>query len=180
VELLKDKETRDEIVYKLLPDIIFKKNPRILLIEMEITIATRNDTNTISENNIQMALETENICLVSKIALDGVINLIDDPSKGFYLLAKEDDEIVGQLLITYEWSDWRDNTIWWIQSVYVHPSHRKQGVFQTLYEYIKTLAIEQKVTLLRLYVHHHNQSAIDVYTRIGMKKTDYLMYEREL
>jgi len=131
----------------------------------------------ISEHNISMAKETENIDLTPDIALQAVKNLLNDPSKGFYVLARINDTIIGQLMITYEWSDWRNSTIWWIQSVYVKPSYRKKGVFQSLFSYVKELAKKHQVTMIRLYVHHENTSAIEVYNKLKMRRTDYLMFE---
>ena len=148
-----------------------------MMIDMEITIATKKDAKVICEHNISMAKETENINLSPKIALKAVEQLINDSSKGFYVLARIDDEIIGQLMITYEWSDWRNNTIWWIQSVYVKPSYRKKGVFESLYSYVKDLAKKQQVTLIRLYVHHENTSAIEVYKKLEMRTANYLMFE---
>ena len=144
---------------------------------MEISIATIKDAMVISEHNISMAKETENIDLTPDIALQAVKNLLNNPSKGFYVLARINDTIIGQLMITYEWSDWRNNTIWWIQSVYVTPSYRKKGVFQSLFSYVKELAKKHQVTMIRLYVHHENTSAIEVYNKLKMRRTDYLMFE---
>jgi ribosomal protein S18 acetylase RimI-like enzyme len=144
---------------------------------MEILKATKQDAEIICKNNIRMAKETENINLSSETALQGVLALIDHPSKGFYLLARIDEKIVGQLMITYEWSDWRNNTIWWIQSVYVIPSYRRKGVFQSLFSFVMNMAKEQNIPSLRLYVYHENTSAIKVYEKLGMKQTAYVMFE---
>jgi ribosomal protein S18 acetylase RimI-like enzyme len=147
---------------------------------MNILIAKIKDAETISEHNIEMAKETEDIYLSYTVALNGVKNLINDKNKGFYLLAKKKGEIIGQLMITYEWSDWRNKMIWWIQSVYIKPIYRKQGVFDALYNHVKKLANNHGVNMLRLYVHSHNQLAISIYNSIGMKKTSYQLFEAEI
>jgi GNAT superfamily N-acetyltransferase len=147
---------------------------------MLICIATQEDAKEISKNNIKMAKETEKITITSHISLQAVINLINNPSKGFYLIAKKNKEIIGQLMITYEWSDWRNNTIWWIQSVFVKPLFRKKGVFFDLYNYIKKMAKDQDIELLRLYVHNENYTAISVYESLGMKKKSYTIFENNL
>ena len=144
---------------------------------MIICEGTHKDAAEISENNIKMAKETENINLTSHVALQAVRALISDPSKGFYLIVKKNNEIIGQLMITYEWSDWRNNTIWWIQSVFVKPLYRKHGIFVGLYNQIKKMAKEQDIELLRLYVHNQNDPAISVYKSIGMKQKAYTIFE---
>jgi ribosomal protein S18 acetylase RimI-like enzyme len=147
---------------------------------MLIGIASQKDAKDISQNNIKMAKETENLNLTSHVALQAVMNLINNPSKGFYLVAKKNNEIIGQLMITYEWSDWRNKTIWWIQSVFVNPFFRNQGVFVELYNHIIQLAKNQDIELLRLYVHNQNDTAISVYESIGMKQKPYTIYESNL
>ena len=144
---------------------------------MNITIATEQDARTISENNIKMAKETEHVTLDSHIAYDAAVNLITDPTKGFYLVAKQYGNIIGQLMITYEWSDWRNTMIWWIQSVYILKSHRKQGIYTKLYSQVRTLAKKKDISLIRLYVHNKNHLAMKTYQALGMKQTSYIMYE---
>ncbi len=144
---------------------------------MHIRHATLKDANTICENNIRMAYESERINLSKPIAFEAVKTLLADKEKGFYLVAEQENEIIGQLMITYEWSDWRNSTIWWIQSVYVKPSHRKKGVFLSLFNEIKKQAKEHHITLLRLYVHDQNLSAINVYENIDMKRKSYIIFE---
>ena len=153
---------------------------KLQLIDMDICIATKKDAIVVSENNRKMAKETENFDLKPDIAFNAASNMIGDESKGFYLLAKINGKVVGQLMITYEWSDWRNNTSWWIQSVYVDPLYRRKGIFKKLYESIQNKAKEQGIRLIRLYVHTHNQSAISVYDAIGLKQTSYFIYEKEI
>ncbi len=144
---------------------------------MHIRLATFKDAKIICENNIKMAYESEYIHLSKELVLSAVETLLCDKNKGFYLVAEQDNEIIGQLMITFEWSDWRNATIWWIQSVYITPHHRKKGVFNSLYIEVKNLAEKKNVKLLRLYVHERNASAINVYEKIGMKKKAYVIFE---
>ena len=144
---------------------------------MNIIKATLTDAEEIARNNIEMARESEQIVLSKSVAITAVKNLINDSEKGFYLLIKRNNKIIGQLMITFEWSDWRNNTIWWIQSVYVDPAYRKQGVFRSLYKYIQDLANKNDVKVLRLYVHEQNKKAIKVYESLGMEKKSYVIYE---
>ena len=144
---------------------------------MTIIKATLIDAEEIARNNIEMARESEQIVLSKSVAITAVKNLINDSEKGFYLLIKRNNKIIGQLMITFEWSDWRNNTIWWIQSVYVDPAYRKQGVFRSLYKHIQDLAKKNDVKVLRLYVHEQNKKAIKVYESLGMEKKSYVIYE---
>ena len=98
-----------------------------------------------------------------------------------YLIAERSQAAVGSLLITFEWSDWRNGTLWWIQSVYVKPEHRRTGVFKTLYDAVISRARDaENVCGIRLYVEQENQSAQSVYEKLLMQKTPYQMYERML
>jgi GNAT superfamily N-acetyltransferase len=110
----------------------------------------------------------------------GVAALIKSPARGTYFVAEEKGEVVGQLLITYEWSDWRNGNFWWIQSVYVREEFRGKGIFRALFEHVHRLAKKRSdVCGLRLYVEANNASAQKTYTRLGMKKTFYEMYETD-
>ncbi len=125
-----------------------------------------------------MALETEHTSLDRSRLRAGVEALLADPAKGFYLVAESDGEVVGQLMITYEWSDWRNGTFWWIQSVYVAPAHRGRGVFKALYRRVEELASQNGgVCGLRLYVERQNDRAKAVYEGLGMAATHYQMME---
>ena len=110
--------------------------------------------------------------------MSGVKGILTDPLKGFYLVAEENDNIVGELMITYEWSDWRGKNMWWIQSAYVKDDWRKKGIFRKLVEEIKNLAKEQDTDIIRLYVHNHNKNAMKVYEKLGMVDS-YSVYEFE-
>lgn len=143
---------------------------------MNITIrlATPTDASIIAEFNTALAKETENIELNRERLQRGVESLLAHPTKGFYFVAENNDNILGQLMITYEWSDWRNATFWWLQSVYVHPNYRNQGVFRALYQHIESLARTcTDVCGLRLYVAKENLHAQKTYEALGMKQSHY-------
>ncbi len=147
---------------------------------LQIRYGELKDSQTLGDFNCVMAEETEAKKLNTEIVRKGVQNLIKQQEKGFYLIAEYKDSIVGSLMITKEWSDWRNGFFWWIQSVYVLPEFRRKGIFRSLYRKVKSLAENQKdVCGLRLYVDKHNKPALQTYTALGMKKTDYLLFEME-
>lgn len=147
---------------------------------MNIRIGTKSDISTITHYNIAMAMETENKSLHTDVVHKGVTAVINDETKGFYLLAIDGDMIIGQLMITTEWSDWRNGYFWWIQSVYVHPDYRKRGVFRSLFLQAKDLAQHNgSVCGLRLYVDESNENAQRVYSSLGWKNTEYRFYEMD-
>ena len=128
--------------------------------------------------NQAMASETENIILnedTLRLGIEKVIKLKDC----HYFVAELDGKIVGQSMITSEWSDWRNGVMWWIQSVYVNPDYRKKGVFTSILNYIETLVAKQpEVKALRLYVMQSNEVGISAYENLGMKNTSYVVYEK--
>lgn len=147
---------------------------------MKITIRKANvkDSNTIISWNKQMAHETENILLNKKLATSGVRNFLKQKNYGFYLLALVDGELAGQLMITYEWSDWRNGVFWWIQSVYVDEKFRRKKIFTNLYKYVYREAKKNKnVCGIRLYVDKDNLTAQKTYTKLKMNLTHYKMFE---
>jgi len=149
---------------------------------MNITIrpATIADAAIITRFNELLAVETENIALEHSRLLTGVEQLLRDPAKGFYILAEADNAVVGQTMITYEWSDWRNGVFWWIQSVYVEKASRGTGIFKALFEYIRVLAAASgNVCGLRLYVDVHNARAKQTYERLGMNASHYELYETD-
>ncbi len=149
---------------------------------MEIMIrpAVRTDASAIAANNRATALETEGWDLEPGTALAGVEALFDEPARGFYLVAEADGAVVGQCMVTYEWSDWRNGNFWWIQSVYVRPGVRRQGVFRRLYRAVEEIAGARKdVTGLRLYVELENRMALQTYLRLGMHRAPYILLERD-
>jgi ribosomal protein S18 acetylase RimI-like enzyme len=144
---------------------------------MRIRLATPADAGVLIEFNAAMALETEGKELLPDVIGTGVRSLLGNPAAGFYLLA-EQDNVVGSLMITKEWSDWRNGTFWWIQSVYVRPEFRRQGVYKNLYRHVQELAAnDPKVCGFRLYVERENSRAQATYSALGMKPTHYLVFE---
>lgn len=147
---------------------------------MEIRIAERVDIDALVRFNLAMAAETEGKELSSEILRRGVEAVFDDPAKGFYVVADLDGSIAGGLLVTSEWSDWRNKWFWWIQSVYILPEHRGQSLYRRLYQFVKDQAQAQgDVTGFRLYVEHDNRHAQKVYERVGMERSHYVLFEEE-
>jgi GNAT superfamily N-acetyltransferase len=136
------------------------------------------DAGTIVEFNCRLALETESKTLNGPTITRGVQALLADPAKGFYTVAEDGGAVIGQTLITMEWSDWRNGWFWWIQSVYVQAEHRSRGVFTALFEHLKAKAIAQgDVIGIRLYFEKDNHKAKAVYQKLGLTDTDYGMLE---
>lgn len=142
-----------------------------------IRLATVDDSDAIAGFQIAMALETEGKTLDPAIVHAAVEAVFEDEAKGFYLVAQQGGEVCASLLITYEWSDWRNSILWYIQSVYVLPEHRGQGIFRALYNSVYELAQEQDVMFIRLYVEVDNHAAQKVYESLGMKRMPYYMYD---
>ena len=141
--------------------------------------ATPADAPGIVEFNRRLAQESEGKALEPAVVAAGVAATFADPRKGPYYLAQEGDSVLGQLQITFEWSDWRNGWMWWIQCVYVRPEARRRGVFRALYEYVYQLAQQDpEVIGLRLYVERDNHAAQETYLRLGMKWANYLVLER--
>jgi GNAT superfamily N-acetyltransferase len=148
---------------------------------MPITIrrAAPADIPLIVDFNSRLALESEGKTLDAPILTAGVTAAMDDQTKGPYYLAVEGETILGQMQITFEWSDWRNGWIWWIQGVYVRTEARRSGVFRALYEYIWGEARRAgNVIALRLYVAKENRGAQATYRQMGMAPSNYLLYER--
>ncbi|MBI5463501.1 MAG: GNAT family N-acetyltransferase [Ignavibacteriales bacterium] len=138
------------------------------------------DAPAIAEFNARIAEETEHRHLDLDTLSAGVRAVVSDASKGIYFVAETDRRVVGQLMITYEWSDWRNGNFWWIQSVYVDKAFRGRGVFKRLFAHVCNLAAkEHDVCGLRLYVDQENASAMKTYETLGMMKTSYEMYEMD-
>lgn len=148
---------------------------------MPLTIrrAGPTDAEVIVTFNARLAEESEGKQLDQAILRSGVERALADVARCQYFLAQDGEHIVGQLMITYEWSDWRDGWIWWIQSVYVRREARQRGVFRALFEHVRQLAHETgDVVALRLYVERDNHVAQQTYARLGMRPTGYLVLER--
>ncbi len=145
---------------------------------MNIRMAELKDAAPLIEFNQAMALETEGRRLDAQILKGGVEAVFQDEKKGFYVVAESSEKIVGGLMITFEWSDWRGEWFWWIQSVYILPELRGQGVYRKLYDFVKEKARAQgDVCGFRLYVERENARARRVYEKLGMEASHYLMYE---
>lgn len=140
--------------------------------------ANSKDASEIQRFNQAMAWETEKKKLSPEVLSAGVEGFLQHPERGFYLVAEENSKVVGSLAITYEWSDWRNRNFWWIQSVYVDPEHRGKGIYRKLYDKVKALAQEEgNICGYRLYVEKENTSAQEVYRKLGMEESHYLMFE---
>jgi GNAT superfamily N-acetyltransferase len=139
--------------------------------------AIPSDVSSIVDFQLKMAWETENIKLIPEIVTNGVEAVFNNQSKGQYFVAESDGKVVASLLITYEWSDWRNCNVWWFQSVFVMPELRRNGIFRKMYNYIKKLAEEQDIAGLRLYVETRNSGAQKTYEALGMNSEHYAFYE---
>ena len=140
--------------------------------------AQPSDRDVIVAFQLAMAQETEDVTLDREICKRGVTAVFDDPSLGRYLVAESGGRVVASLLLTYEWSDWRNGMVWWIQSVFVIPEARGQRVYAGLYEHVKRLAeSDGAIRGIRLYVDRRNTRAQEVYTRLGMNGEHYQVFE---
>jgi ribosomal protein S18 acetylase RimI-like enzyme len=143
-----------------------------------IRAATLADLDVLVDFNAAMALETEHLKLDRARLREGVAALLDDPGKGRYRVAERDGEVLGALMLTREWSDWRCGDWWWIQSVYVRPQARRAGVFRALYGSVEEEArADPTVCGLRLYVERDNHAAQRTYADQGMQETHYRIFE---
>ena len=144
---------------------------------MEISIGTYNDIEAITGFQIAMALESEGTVLDPEKVHNGVTAVMEDESKGTYIVARIEGRPVASLMITREWSDWNNGWYWWIQSVYVMPEYRCKGIFKAMYTKVIEMAKEQNIAQVRLYVDRYNTNAQKVYQKLGMEECHYLMYE---
>lgn len=146
---------------------------------MNIRTAILEDAKYLVRFNQAMALETESKTLDTEILRSGVEAVLRDEQKGFYVVAEDNGEIVGGLMVTLEWSDWRNDQFWWIQSVYVLPAFRGRKIYNQLYDFVKQIAKKNGgVCGFRLYVERENIKAQKVYEKCGMETSHYLMYEQ--
>lgn len=145
---------------------------------MLVRIAKNEDINSILDFQLAMAQETETINLDPETVFKGVSAVIEDRNKGCYYLAETDGKIIGSLLTTYEWSDWRNGTVIWIQSVYVIPGYRRRGVYSKLYSHVKQMVLDDKnLKGIRLYADKMNHSAQKAYKKLGMNADHYITFE---
>ena len=146
----------------------------------EIRNATRDDVVFLRDCNIAMAYESEQKQLAPEVLTRGIVAVFDHPERGFYIVAERAGERVGSLLITHEWSDWRNGGWWWIQSVYVMPDARRSGVFSAMYREIDVRARRTMGVIgLRLYVEKENTRAQATYAALGMQPAPYSLYQQE-
>jgi ribosomal protein S18 acetylase RimI-like enzyme len=144
---------------------------------LKIRKATVQDSEKIISFQKAMAMETEELALDNNSLVPGVNAVFASPSKGQYWVAEDNGEVVASLLITYEWSDWRNSDVWWFQSVYVIPAYRRKGIFRMMYSHIRHEAVKQNIAGLRLYVESNNNPAKKTYEAMGMSSQHYTMYE---
>jgi ribosomal protein S18 acetylase RimI-like enzyme len=146
---------------------------------INIREANSNDLSILVNNNQALAQETESLELNKNILRDGIEQALKR-RECHYFVAMMDENVVGQSMITYEWSDWRNGVIWWIQSVYVLPRYRKQGVFRSLFLHIESLARSNpQVKAIRLYVMNNNNTGQRTYKNLGMDDSGYIVFEKE-
>ena len=144
---------------------------------INIRKAQFTDAPPIIDFQLKMAWETEKMKLVPETVTRGVYAVFHESSRGQYYIAETEGNVIASLLITYEWSDWRNCNVWWFQSVYVLPEYRRQGVFRKMYSYVKQLAEKQGIAGLRLYVETKNEKAQKTYEALGMSSEHYSFYE---
>ena len=145
---------------------------------MTIRRAEPGDVPVLVEFNLEMARETEDKELDPMVLSAGVQGIFDRPDRGFYLIAETGGKRVGSLMVTTEWSDWRNGDFWWVQSVFVETGYRRRGIFRALYEAARRMAMEtDRVCGCRLYVEKDNGTAQAVYLRRGFHETHYRLFE---
>lgn len=150
-----------------------------MTIALTIRPASLDDNDVIAEFNSSLARETEGKQLVPSTIAAGVRAILSDSRHGRYFVACVESQVVGQIMHTREWSDWRNGEIWWLQSVYVRPNFRRKGVFRSLYRHLEQLAEKSEgVAGLRLYVERHNNRAVSAYQSLGMNDAGYTVMER--
>ena len=146
---------------------------------IRIREASTSDLDQIVGFQLNMAMETESLLLDKLVVEKGVSAVFEDHTKGTYFVADSNGMVVGSLLTTYEWSDWRNGRVLWIQSVYVLPDYRGQGIYKKLYKHIKSLVKSHELDFrgIRLYVDKTNENAQKVYEKLGMENHHYELYE---
>jgi GNAT superfamily N-acetyltransferase len=142
--------------------------------------ATIDDLSYLVDGNRSIAKETEGLELSEAKLRPGIAAILDDQNKGIYWVACLEKQVVGQILVTYEWSDWRNGQIWWIQSVYVWPDARRQGVFKALLDHVTHQARDLLVVELRLYADATNHKAHSTYLNQGFTTGHYQVFEKSL
>ena len=147
---------------------------------ISIREGTTSDAASISNFQRNMALETESKILDDDTVLKGVEKVLTSSDRGFYVIAEVDSKVIGSLMVTFEWSDWRNGWFFWIQSVFVDEEYRRQGVYRSMHnEVINRCKTSKDCCGIRLYVEKDNINAQKVYKNLGMYETDYYLYEEE-
>ena len=136
------------------------------------------DAPTVAAFNIALAKETEDHALDPAVIGPGVLAALSDPARSLYFVAEDGGRLLGQTMVTFEWSDWRNGNLWWIQSVFVAPDARERGVFKALHARVVEEARAARAVGLRLYVFEENARAQEVYRRLGMKDARYRVIEQ--
>ncbi len=144
---------------------------------VRIRPATLSDLDFIVSSNVALAHETEDLALDTTVLREGVRAILEQRVAGCYWIADVNGRQVGETMVTYEWSDWRNRMVWWIQSVYVVAEARQLGVFRTLYSHIRSEAEHAGAGGLRLYVDIRNRRAQEVYSALGMNGDHYRVFE---
>jgi ribosomal protein S18 acetylase RimI-like enzyme len=145
---------------------------------MKVRQATLKDYEAIVKFQLEMAKETEGIDLLLEPLEKGVKALLENPSKGVYYVTVINKKVVSSLLTTYEWSDWRNGTVLWIQSVYVMPQYRRRGVYRNMYSHIKSMVLSSDNLMgIRLYADKSNLAAHKTYENLGMNQDHYITFE---
>ncbi|MEM9977199.1 MAG: GNAT family N-acetyltransferase [Cyanobacteria bacterium P01_D01_bin.2] len=145
---------------------------------IKIRRAQIRDADDIARFNQAMALETEQKQLTPEVVLAGVSALLENSAQGFYIVAEDNSKVVACLMITTEWSDWRNGLFWWVQSVFVTPDYRRRGIYRRMYGYVKELAAQApNVCGFRLYVEQDNKRAQKTYAALGMTQSPYRLFE---
>lgn len=148
------------------------------MVDIQIRPAVAADGPELVQFNCEMARETEDLELDTAVVTAGVNALFERPERGFYVVADAGGALAGSLMVTNEWSDWRNGLFWWIQSVYVRPDYRRRGVYRSLYRHVESMAAAHpEVCGFRLYVERDNLRAQQTYRSLGMEQTPYLVYE---
>ncbi|MGA0839285.1 MAG: GNAT family N-acetyltransferase [Pseudomonadales bacterium] len=147
---------------------------------VRVRAATRTDLDVLVDFNLAMARESEDRALDRELLRAGVSGLLARSEDGFYLVAEQAGYVAGSLMVTYEWSDWRNGRFWWIQSVYVRPERRRQGVYTAMHAAVRERAeASGDACGIRLYVERENTGAMATYRSLGMQETEYRLYEEE-
>ena len=148
---------------------------------VNVRLAKEEDVDFICEANVAMATETEDLGLNQETLRQGISYLMEHPREGMYLVAEVNGTAAGTLMVTFEWSDWRNGRFWWIQSVYVHEEFRRLGVYSAMHHYVRSIARKDPQACgIRLYVERENESAQATYLALGMFETHYRLFEEGL